>query len=269
MAGPRPSSPVPTRRKPRPHAIAFRLIVWHLHRFIGGTLTARLPWGTYKVHPKDGLGSKGMYVWQTYSPHEVEILKAALQPGDTFWDVGAHAGALTGIASHLVGPKGRVVAFEPYPRNADVLRRNTKHLTNVVVMETGLSNVHGIVPIHRGKHLSGLSLQSNGPDAGMVSVTRGDHVNAPRPNVAKIDTEGHEIEVLEGMGSVLPFVRSLLVECHGDGKLNEVRKFFAARGWVVAQVGPIDRGSKWVVSTRLTRSEAADQLRGMSGVPHD
>jgi precorrin-6B methylase 2 len=38
------------------------------------------------------------------------------QPGDVIWDVGAHAGATSYFFAQMVGPAGRVYAFEPDER---------------------------------------------------------------------------------------------------------------------------------------------------------
>lgn len=45
-----------------------------------------------------------------------------LKPGDTFVDVGAHVGWYTLLAAERVGPKGRVVSFEPNPGLYRMLR---------------------------------------------------------------------------------------------------------------------------------------------------
>ena len=47
-----------------------------------------------------------------------------LQPGDTAIDVGAHIGFFTMQMAALVGPAGRVYAFEPFDANADLLERS-------------------------------------------------------------------------------------------------------------------------------------------------
>ncbi len=53
----------------------------------------------------------------TYDPAESRLMKQWLQPGSVFFDIGAQAGYHTMYASLLVGPYGRVFAFEPVPRN--------------------------------------------------------------------------------------------------------------------------------------------------------
>ena len=52
------------------------------------------------------------------------VLRHFLQPGDTFIDVGANHGTFSIVASGLVGSKGLVIAIEPQPRLAGLLRRS-------------------------------------------------------------------------------------------------------------------------------------------------
>jgi FkbM family methyltransferase len=56
----------------------------------------------------------------------LHLLERILRPGDRFLDIGANIGYFTVFASMLVGATGRVHAFEPNPRTADVLIRNVR-----------------------------------------------------------------------------------------------------------------------------------------------
>ena len=64
----------------------------------------------------------------------------------TVFDIGAHAGYYTLIASKLVGGSGHVVAFEPAPRNLRYLRRHLSlnHVSNVTVLEVAVSDRAGV-----------------------------------------------------------------------------------------------------------------------------
>jgi hypothetical protein len=68
------------------------------------------------------------------------------RPGDIVWDAGAHAGASTYFFSHLVGPSGRVFAFEPDDSNYEYLVRNVEmhKLTNVTLVKKALSSNTGV-----------------------------------------------------------------------------------------------------------------------------
>src|SRR5271170_3898838 len=53
--------------------------------------------------------------------HETVLLAclaAHLKPGDVLYDVGAHIGYISLVAARLVGPSGKVFAFEADPENA-------------------------------------------------------------------------------------------------------------------------------------------------------
>ncbi|MCA9186204.1 MAG: hypothetical protein KDA99_11320, partial [Planctomycetales bacterium] len=58
----------------------------------------------------------------TYEVKQTQLVWQALGAGDTFIDVGAHHGYYTMLASRAVGSNGMVMAFEPDPRNAFLLR---------------------------------------------------------------------------------------------------------------------------------------------------
>src|SRR5271165_5588961 len=57
---------------------------------------------------------------------EIFFVEEYLQPGMTVLDIGAHHGLYTLLASKRVGGTGRVVAFEPSPRERGQLSRNVK-----------------------------------------------------------------------------------------------------------------------------------------------
>jgi FkbM family methyltransferase len=61
---------------------------------------------------------------QLYEAATVVALVDILKAGDTFVDVGAHVGFFSLIAAALVGPEGRVVAFEPDEANRTSLQQN-------------------------------------------------------------------------------------------------------------------------------------------------
>ncbi|MGC2420938.1 MAG: FkbM family methyltransferase [Candidatus Acidiferrales bacterium] len=62
----------------------------------------------------------------SYAPLIVEAMKRLLKPGDAFIDVGANVGYLTAIGAGLVGPRGAVHCFEPVPAYFKSLRRLTE-----------------------------------------------------------------------------------------------------------------------------------------------
>src|SRR5205085_2967995 len=55
-----------------------------------------------------------------YEQDEIRFVRRVLALGDTAIDVGAHIGFFTMQMAAMVGPRGRIVAFEPFAPNADL-----------------------------------------------------------------------------------------------------------------------------------------------------
>jgi FkbM family methyltransferase len=65
--------------------------------------------------------------------------------GDVVWDAGAHVGTTTCLLSQMVGPSGKVYAFEPDDFNCAYLVRNleTQKLKNVELLREALAGTTG------------------------------------------------------------------------------------------------------------------------------
>jgi FkbM family methyltransferase len=143
-----------------------------------------------------------------------KLLRRLLSPGDTFIDVGANVGWFTLLAAHLVGPAGRVVAFEPCPVTRKHLERNVdlNPYRHVLVERSALSDRPGAARLLRV--LSGVdgsfSIIGGVPaqgDSFEVTTARFDDYHQDhklgRVKLMKVDVEGAELLVLKGMQSVL------------------------------------------------------------------
>lgn len=139
-----------------------------------------------------------------------EMLQAALRPGMTILDIGANIGYYVLQEARLVGRSGHIVAVEPSPSNIQLLRKNVElnGLRNVTVLAGALSDRVG----SRELYLSELSnLNTLNPEAasrkygfrGTVSVATYTVWEAMKghgaPDLLRMDIEGHEVEVIQGM----------------------------------------------------------------------
>ena len=155
-----------------------------------------------------------------YEDRFSEVLLGAVRPGDCVWDVGANLGHYTAKLADLTGETGDVFAFEPAPACAERLRARFNH--NVNVIETALGNTEAILPLAVSEDPLGSthSLCDAGKGAVQVKVTTGDQLicvkKANPPNVIKIDVEGFEVEVLQGLQHTLRSTqcRAVFVEVH-------------------------------------------------------
>lgn len=130
---------------------------------------------------------------------------------DVVWDVGAAVGTYSCFAGRI---GASVVPFEPHPENAVRLRENLE-LNDLPfdVREVALSDGNGSVQLSdRGGLGAGKHQVSSIGDI-RVSRSTGDQIE-PKPDVIKIDVEGHELSVLRGLVRSLPETRVVYVECH-------------------------------------------------------
>lgn len=162
----------------------------------------------------------------------VEHIRAALQPGDTIFDIGANIGLISILLAGGERGKGSsVYAFEPEPRNFRQLSNNiglNQLSDRIHPQQLALGAEQGQVELHiRGSEGEGrhsIASSKGATDAIAVKLsTLGDfcrEVDAC-PQIIKIDVEGAEGQVLAGMASLLPdqAPRNVFLEVHpkGDG----------------------------------------------------
>lgn len=156
----------------------------------------------------------------TYEHHTQELFRRHIKPGAIVFDIGANVGFFTLLASRLAGETGRVFAFEPLPRNLELLREHVRlnHATNVTVMPLAVSTGTGSARFFLGENPSqGTLAQSGEIEVNTDSLDRlvgGGSVSPP--DFVKMDIEGGEDDVLTGSTEVLRSARpTLLLSTHG------------------------------------------------------
>jgi FkbM family methyltransferase len=143
-----------------------------------------------------------------------EALRRLLAPGMTVWDVGANVGFFSLVCGRLVAPAGRVVAFEPVGASAAAIRRNAElnGLGGVIeAREAAVWSESGrgellVVADRSWSHLAATGHHAQTRAEVAVELVAADDLVAagePPPDVVKVDVEGAEIQVLDGMERVL------------------------------------------------------------------
>jgi FkbM family methyltransferase len=181
-----------------------------------------------------------------------EALSQYLKPGDCFYDVGAHIGFYSLIAARLVGEKGRVLAFEPDPDNAQVVEENAcrNNFEQISCVRAAVSSQTGVVRFQRSLHdgpsrMSGMLIRDDIRATTESSVVSCPVVSLdsfcssrPVPNLIKIDVEGAEIQVLMGARALLKLKKPLLViEVHDPQDLPPVRSILSALDYSLYPIG--------------------------------
>jgi FkbM family methyltransferase len=153
-----------------------------------------------------------------FEPGETRLVGEILGAGDTFIDVGAHIGWFTTIGAARVGRGGQVIACEPYPTNAAVLRVNLdlNENRNVRVVEAALGSRPGTLCLATVGGESGgvTALDWAGDGRVEVPMTTLDELAHDLGEIAlvKLDVEGWEPYVLRGGEATLMRTRHVLIE---------------------------------------------------------
>lgn len=144
-------------------------------------------------------------IWE---PYESSLVQQYLQPGDVFLDVGANIGYFTVLAAACVGDRGHVYAFEPEPRNFQLLQDNIElngFSSRVTCRQAALAAKSGAGQLYlHPENLGDHQLYGAGKDRSTVAVELLAGVDAisdrdVRLDLVKIDTQGAEQAVVEGL----------------------------------------------------------------------
>lgn len=211
------------------------------------------------------------YYLGEYEPHHLKVLLSFLPPGGTFVDVGANIGYFAVTVGHRRRDGGcRVYAFEPLAANFAVLTEN--------IELNRLKNVISAYPVALSNQECELTMQvfantvSQTANAVILSNWRGyEHLRLheqvkgvrfdewarlyrpDRIDVAKIDVEGHELQVFEGMIETLHQYKPVIyAECNisffrkQSISFRAVHKLLSGIGYKPYQL--IDTGLKRLIS---------------------
>lgn len=182
-----------------------------------------------------------------------EAFAHCVKPGGVVYDVGAQAGFYTLLASHLVGPKGRVLAIEPVPSNLIHLRRHLllNRIENVEVAEGAAGDSCGTVRMDPGTDAA----EAHFSDQGSLEVplfTLDDlrrRLDFPYPTAVKIDVEGAEHAVLQGARDILAKSHPMIfLSTHSASLQQECLDLLKTEGYSFRPIGPdrAGRSSEWL-----------------------
>lgn len=170
----------------------------------------------------DGTGRHPYFYAMPYEKAVTDAVVTALKPGDVFIDVGAHLGYFSTLAARLVGPAGKVIAFEPHADSRAALtgmvERNqvaaivdivplalAEREEEVVLHTSDAQPAHSTIEPERSRMRTAIAFRP-GPRVSAITL---DRWLAERPTVAsrvrciKIDVGGGEARVIGGMRDLL------------------------------------------------------------------
>lgn len=146
--------------------------------------------------------------WIGVHPEDFSIVSDLLRPGDTFIDVGANIGTWTVFAARTVGTTGKVISYEPSPVTYPRLRNHVtlNQVTEIVQpIHSAVGNFVGETQFFHDVDHAGASrickTEKNGYTIPITSLN--ESLQGVRPNLIKIDVEGHEAEVISGAKKII------------------------------------------------------------------
>lgn len=138
-----------------------------------------------------------------------DVVKNSILPGQTVIDVGASIGIYTIFFAKMVGEKGKVYAFEPEPKNFELLKKNVEinGFKNVILENKAVSNISGIVKMEIADNIANHRITKNysKPTFNVLSVSIDDYFKKKSDKIdfIKIDTEGYDGYVILGANETL------------------------------------------------------------------
>jgi FkbM family methyltransferase len=165
----------------------------------------------------------------------IKTVRSEINPGDIILDIGANIGYYTLLMAKLTREKGKVYAVEPVIQNIELLKKNIKlnKYKNIEVFQLALGNKNKIAPIYisnkRNWHsvIKSELIKNNIIGKALVKMITCDEFlqNKISPDFIRMDVEGYETEIIEGMKKFLDSKKptKILMEIHDSrgGKREE------------------------------------------------
>ena len=230
----------PALRRPLWESFVQPRLAWKPYAFS----SARTTYGaTLSGTTLDSL-QRHIYYFGTWEPQVEIVIRQNLKPGDTFIDIGANIGYFSMLAANMVGSTGRVVSFEASTPMLKMLKTNVDRngMTDIIrIVHVAVADKETILTLHAGPEdhegmASLLRPSGRGTEqvraAPLGSLLTSEEIS--RARLIKIDVEGAEGLVLEGMEPILPrlYGADLLIEI--DPSLNSsqaILERLTRHGW--------------------------------------
>jgi FkbM family methyltransferase len=200
--------------------------------------------GTFQVYARDN-GLEVVTIEEFFSPHWklVPPNLPPLQPR-VVYDLGANVG-ISSLFFAALYPGATVYGFEPLPRNYEVCSMNYRNLPKGRLFPWAIGSRTGMAVFECQNDPRGGRLESSSHDLRHLPTTKRIEVEVVSvddlvrikglepPDFLKIDVEGAELDVLNGLGEQSRGIRRIFVETHGPELKRECLKWMKDRGYKI------------------------------------
>jgi FkbM family methyltransferase len=201
-----------------------------------------------------------------------EAMVRQLGPGGIMYDIGANIGFFSLLGARLVGPEpGHIYAFEPAPVNAEAIQVNAarNEFSNITVIAKAVGEAHRRVRLQLVDDAAWSRLEGYGAHPLTEDVLEVEQVAIDElvaggeirpPALVKIDVEGAELAVLEGMRETIAAHQPAIV-CELHDTNREFVALMRELGYRVINLegpGPLDEPGSGNYALALPRSSPGD-----------
>ena len=205
---------------------------------------------------------EGLYFWLDkytdngfilgfYEQELAELLFQNINKGSVFYDLGAHWGYFSILASKFVGTKGKVYAFEPMPQNFHRLEQNIhiNNIKNVTLLNLAVANENGTIKFSDSNDtFANTYINASSKDFIEVKATSLDQLMVAKsvlpPHFIKIDVEGAEIDVLQGAEGLIkehrPIIHLSTHDIHSKGVDEKCKLWMQNTGYGMKKLSSKD-----------------------------
>jgi len=170
--------------------------------------------GVFRHQPNDVYIGRSLATYGEYSELELRPLLGLIKPGDTVVEVGANIGAHAVPLARKLGPRGRLIAYEPQFQLFETLRLNLalnglRHAEarRAAAGARAETLSYAPPPQREAANLGGVAMSRDGRGDAVPAVRLDDDLKGVRPALIKIDVEGMEEEVLIGAARTIATCR--------------------------------------------------------------
>ena len=161
--------------------------------------------GYFLYNQNDQYIGRSIEQYGEFSGLEMKLFGQVCSAGGVVIEVGANIGAHTVGLARLVGPQGRVLAFEPQRLPFQTLCANValNSLDNVDCFWAAVGSQDGFIDVpdlnpRLENNFGALSLLAGWGGPRVTCLTLNHYITLPKVDMVKIDVEGMEAEVIRG-----------------------------------------------------------------------
>ena len=156
-----------------------------------------------------------LYFFGSYELPTLKLIKRLLKPSDMILDIGANVGYTSLTFAKFINDKGKIFSFEPEKKNYNTFLKNIKlnKFNNIYPHKLAVADENKSIKLYLSKsendgiHSTLLHTDTLSENYEEVEAVKMDDFvknnNITKVNFVKIDVEGAEIDVINGMKQVM------------------------------------------------------------------